>query len=193
MSFAERMKARQAELAATGQVPTTPLASPPAPAPTPTSRFESTVPAEKKGFGFKAPEPTPAPEPTKEVAPLPNVIQAFNVAGAAKPTIGESLSGIPPQEAVKIIQQKIMDISVLEDGSDIRYEMEKLSELLIANPSACLYLMDEDLGLTVRALRKMTDNRVAIDMGRSKKGSKASTSSSTKLTAEDMAAAMAEL
>lgn len=191
MSFAERMKARQAELAATGQVPTTPLAAPPAPTPTP-----AVVEEKKSAFGFKAkaPETTaPVVEPTKEVAPLPKVIQAFNVAGAAKPTIGESLSGIPPQEAVKVIQQKIMDISILEDGSDIRYEMEKLSELLIANPSACLYLMDEDLGLTVRALREMTDNRVAIDMGRSKKGSKASTSSSTKLTAEDMAAAMAEL
>ena len=72
--------------------------------------------------------------------------------------------------------------------------MEKLSELLLANPQACLYLLDEDLGLAVRALRKMTDNKVAIDMGKAKpRKSSADTGGSRKLSAAEMAAALDDL
>lgn len=166
----------------------------------------SEEPSKPTGFGFrktqqaeesKGQEETRVlePEPTKEVAsPLPKVIQAFNVSGAAKPTMGEDLSGLPPQEAVKKIQQQIADLSKLENEVDLKYEMEKLSEMLVANPSACLYLLDEDLGLAVRALRKMTDNRVAIDMGRAKPKTGAKALGTAKaMSAADIAAALDEL
>jgi hypothetical protein len=129
--------------------------------------------------------------------PLPKVIQAFNVAGATKPaaaTLGQDLSGLPPEEYVKQIQQKIEDMQQVE-GAALKYEMEALSKMLTDHPAACLYLLDEDLGKAVRALRRMTDNRVAVDMGRAKPrgGSAKAPALSTKMTAEDMAAAMAEL
>lgn len=126
-----------------------------------------------------------------KVNPLPKVIQVFNVAGAAKPqTMGSELSGMDPAVAVRTIQQHISDLASTEDGH-LKYEMDKLSEMLTANPSACLYLLDEDIGLTVRALRRMTDNKVAVDMGRAKTSSKASKGlSSAPLTAADMADAL---
>lgn len=200
MSFAERMKARQAELAA-GKA-STPLVTEPTPAPTPApaptpepsgllARLKAKAPTP---IAPTAPTPTAAPTTTKEVEPLPKVIQAFNALNKEKPTtLGESLSGMPPEEAVIRIQQRIQDMSELEDGTAIRLEMEQLSEMLLANPSACLYLLDEDLGLCVRALRKMTNNRVAADMGRAKTTKKAASSLSKPLTAADIQAALDDL
>ena len=163
-------------------------------------------PSKPSGFGFRKAQQAEEGKgqeearvlesgPTKEVvSALPKVIQAFNVSGAAKPTMGEDLSGLPPQEAVKKIQQQIADLSKLENEVDLKYEMEKLSEMLVANPSACLYLLDEDLGLAVRALRKMTDNRVAIDMGRAKPKTGAKALGTAKaMSAADIAAALDEL
>lgn len=192
MSFAERMKARQAELAA-GKA-STPLVTEPTPAPTPAPAPTPEPSGLLARLKAKAPTPTAAPTTTKEVEPLPKVIQAFNALNKEKPTtLGESLSGMPPEEAVIRIQQRIQDMSELEDGTAIRLEMEQLSEMLLANPSACLYLLDEDLGLCVRALRKMTNNRVAADMGRAKTTKKASTSLSKPLTAADIQAALDDL
>ena len=233
LSFKERMAQRAAQIAS-GEAPTTPLATEEAPANgikdtdsrqhagTGTqstvastggfSRFKAntagdtqTKSAESGGFKSRFGTSVEAPSTTQSspqaVAkkeerpePLPKVIQAFNAIGTKPVTLGEAISGLPPKEAVLQIQQKIADISLLEDGTDIRYEMEKLSELLLANPQACLYLLDEDLGLAVRALRKMTDNKVAIDMGKAKprKGS-ADTGGSRKLSAAEMAAALDDL
>jgi hypothetical protein len=177
----------------------------------------SPEPVPSGGGGFKSrfstpasatassPAPTEASAPAEEAVakseegtkPLPKVIQAFNVAGATKPaaaTLGQDLSGLPPEEYVKQIQQKIEDMQQVE-GAALKYEMEALSKMLTDHPAACLYLLDEDLGKAVRALRRMTDNRVAVDMGRAKPrgGSAKAPALSTKMTAEDMAAAMAEL
>ena len=213
LSFKERMAQRAAQIAS-GEAPTTPLATEeaptnaPAPAPTGFSRFrnagqsakESPVePTESKPTGFKSrfgstPSSAPVAKKEERPEPLPKVIQAFNAIGTKPVTLGEAISGLPPKEAVLQIQQKIADISLLEDGTDIRYEMEKLSELLLANPQACLYLLDEDLGLAVRALRKMTDNKVAVDMGKAKpRKSSADTGGSRKLSAAEMAAALDDL
>lgn len=221
LTFAERMAARQKALetgtldtAPALAVPTSTDAAPTSPSNSgtaPSSRFgvkatQGSQASKPTGFGFrktqqaeesKGQEETRVldPEPTKEVvSALPKVIQAFNVSGAAKPTMGEDLSGLPPQEAVKKIQQQIADLSKLENEVDLKYEMAKLSEMLVANPSACLYLLDEDLGLAVRALRKMTDNRVAIDMGRAKPKTGAKALGTAKaMSAADIAAALDEL
>ena len=215
LSFKERMAQRAAQIAS-GEAPTTPLATEevpanaPAPAPTGFSRFRNTdqpnaaPTAEPKPSGFKSrfgstpsssqASPQALAKKEERPEPLPKVIQAFNAIGTKPVTLGEAISGLPPKEAVLQIQQKIADISLLEDGTDIRYEMEKLSELLLANPQACLYLLDEDLGLAVRALRKMTDNKVAVDMGKAKpRKSNADTGGSRKLTAAEMAAALDDL
>lgn len=211
LSFKERMAQRAAQIAS-GEAPTTPLAIEEAPANAPAttgfSKFRNTdqpnaaPTAEPKPSGFKSrfgstpstPSSAPVAKKEERPEPLPKVIQAFNAVGTKPVTLGEQISGLPPKEAVLQIQQKIADISLLEDGTDIRYEMEKLSELLLANPQACLYLLDEDLGLAVRALRKMTDNKVAVDMGKAKpRKSSAATSSSRPLTAAEMAAALDDL
>lgn len=207
LSFKERMAQRAAQIAS-GEAPTTPLATEEAPANAPAttgfSRFrdrESPAEAnatESKPTGFKSRfgstlSSAPVAKKEERPEPLPKVIQAFNAIGTKPVTLGEAISGLPPKEAVLQIQQRIADISLLEDGTDIRYEMEKLSELLLANPQACLYLLDEDLGLSVRALRKMTDNKVAVDMGKAKPRKAAATSSSRPLSAAEMAAALDDL
>lgn len=219
LSFKERMAQRAAQIAS-GETPTTPLAiEQPAPPPSkeaikdaPTtgfSRFKQGFKATQSGpiqseptdnsgrkstFGQPSSSPAPVAKKEERPEPLPKVIQAFNAVGTKPVTLGEQISGLPPKEAVVQIQQKIADISLLEDGTDIRYEMEKLSELLLANPQATLYLLDEDLGLAVRALRKMTDNKVAVDMSKAKprKGA-ASDTTSRKLSAAEMAAALDDL
>ena len=206
--------AQRAAQIASGEAPTTPLATEEVPANVPTtattgfSRFRNTdqpnkespaEPAESKPSGFKSrfgstTSSAPVAKKEERPEPLPKVIQAFNAVGTKPVTLGEAISGLPPKEAVVQIQQKIADISLLEDGTDIRYEMEKLSELLLANPQATLYLLDEDLGLAVRALRKMTDNKVAVDMGKAKpRKSSADTGGSRKLSAAEMAAALDDL
>jgi len=210
LSFKERMAQRAAQIAS-GEAPTTPLATEEVPANAPAttgfSKFRNTdqpdkasPTAEAKPSGFKSrfgstqASPQALAKKEERPEPLPKVIQAFNAIGTKPVTLGEAISGLPPKEAVLQIQQKIADISLLEDGTDIRYEMEKLSELLLANPQACLYLLDEDLGLAVRALRKMTDNKVAIDMGKAKpRKSSADTGGSRKLSAAEMAAALDDL
>lgn len=213
LSFKERMAQRAAQIAS-GETPTTPLVTEEAPANAPAttgfSKFRNTdqptkeCPAEtgtteSKPSGFKSrfgstPSSAPVAKKEERPEPLPKVIQAFNAVGTKPVTLGEAISGLPPKEAVLQIQQKIADISLLEDGTDIRYEMEKLSELLLANPQATLYLLDEDLGLAVRALRKMTDNKVAVDMGKAKpRKSSADTGGSRKLSAAEMAAALDDL
>lgn len=207
LSFKERMAQRAAQIAS-GEAPTTPLVTEEAPANAPAttgfSKFRNTdqpnaaPTAEPKPSGFKsrfsAPSSAPVAKKEERPEPLPKVIQAFNAVGTKPVTLGEAISGLPPKEAVVQIQQKIADISLLEDGTDIRYEMEKLSELLLANPQATLYLLDEDLGLAVRALRKMTDNKVAVDMGKAKpRKSSADTGGSRKLSAAEMAAALDDL
>ena len=209
LSFKERMAQRAAQIAS-GEMPTTPLVTEEAPANAPAttgfSRFrDKASPAEastteskptgfKSRFGSTPSSSAPVAKKEERPEPLPKVIQAFNAIGTKPVTLGEAISGLPPKEAVLQIQQKIADISLLEDGTDIRYEMEKLSELLLANPQATLYLLDEDLGLAVRALRKMTDNKVAVDMGKAKprKGA-ASDTTSRKLSAAEMAAALDDL
>ena len=210
LSFKERMAQRAAQIAS-GEMPTTPLVTEEAPANAPAttgfSKFRNTdqpnkespaEPAESKPTGFKSrfgsTPSAPVAKKEERPEPLPKVIQAFNAIGTQPVTLGEAISGLPPKEAVLQIQQKIADISLLEDGTDIRYEMEKLSELLLANPQACLYLLDEDLGLAVRALRKMTDNKVAVDMGKAKPRKGAATdTTSRKLSAAEMAAALDDL
>lgn len=197
MSFADRIKAKKAAEAA-GQTPAPLVEAAPDKKPSEVAQ-EKPITSKLVGFGFKK-QTTPAPkeEPVEvlieEVAekPLPKVIQAYNqIGGQAQATEGELLSGHEAPEAVKIIQQKIEDLSFADNNTDLKHEMAKLSEMLIANPAACLFLLDEDLGKAVRALRRMTDNRVAIDMAAARPNKGAKTGSAAKpITADEMADAL---
>lgn len=156
---------------------------------------DSSVPVAEEGPKEEAPQ-----EVEEVPAPLPKVIQVFNQATAAGKgsvatngqTEGELLSGAETPEAVRMIQAKIQELEQTPEV-DLRYEMQKLQPMLIANPSACLYLLDEDLGLMVRALRRMTGNRVAIDMAQAKPSAKAKAATSKPLSASEMESAFDDL
>lgn len=134
----------------------------------------------------------------KEAGPLPTVIQAFNAVSTKGQvasngqTEGELLSGKEAPEAVKQIQQKIHELESLDD-TDLRYEMVALQAMLVANPSACLYLLDEDTGLAVRALRRMTNNRVAIDMAAARPTKATKAAASKPLTQAELDSAWDDL
>ena len=110
-------------------------------------------------------------------------------ADESRVTEGELLSNEVP-DSVHILKRKIQDIQNL-DGVALRSEMDELRKLLQVNPQACMYLLPEDLGLMVRQLRKITDNKVAqvLSTTRTTKAKAAP----AKLTAEEMQAAFDDL
>lgn len=123
-----------------------------------------------------------------------NIILLANEANKIIPkdkTEGEALvEGDMPIDAIKI-KQKIAEMETF-DGISLRHEMDQLKKLIKASPDACMFLLPEELGLCVRALRRMTDNKVAMDMGTTKaRASKKQVE--IKLTAEDIAAALDDL
>lgn len=118
-------------------------------------------------------EPDKITEKLVEEAPLGKVIQSFNsviTKDKDKEVEGvDDLSGKEAPAIVALMQQKIHNMQLLEDGTELKFEMAELSKMITANGDACRYLLDEDLGLVVRALRRMTDNKVARDMATTKK------------------------
>lgn len=123
-----------------------------------------------------------------------NIILLANEANKIIPkdkTEGEALvEGDMPIDAIKI-KQKIAEMETF-DGISLRHEMDQLKKLIKASPDACMFLLPEELGLCVRALRRMTDNKVAMDMG-STKARASKKQVEIKLTAEDIAAALDDL
>ena len=129
---------------------------------------------------------TPLSEDVGKVILLAN--QATK-ADESRVTEGELLNNDVP-DSVHILKRKIQDIQNL-DGVALRSEMDELRKLLQVNPQACMYLLPEDLGLMVRQLRKITDNKVAqvLSTTRTTKAKAAP----AKLTAEEMQAAFDDL
>lgn len=66
-------------------------------------------------------------------------------------------------------------------GDELKYEMQSLKKSLIENPSACLLLQPEDVGLLVSNLRKITGQAMA-----SASKEKATKAKSKKLTAQEL-------
>lgn len=160
----------------------------------PARKFGSGLPRVDIDLNKQAVTESPSQEVTpafkEEAGPLPSVIQAYNtVGGQAKPTEGELLSGHEGDAAVRKIKEKILDLGHTDSQVELKYEMTKLSEMLVNNPAACLYLSDEDLGLTVQALRKLTSNRVAIDMAQAKPSKAKAASTNKPLTIDEMQSA----
>ena len=139
------------------------------------------------------PEPEPVVEKPVEIE-VGNIILLANEANKIIPkdkTEGEALvEGDMPIDAIKI-KQKIAEMETF-DGISLRHEMDQLKKLIKASPDACMFLLPEELGLCVRALRRMTDNKVAMDMG-STKARASKKQVEIKLTAEDIAAALDDL
>lgn len=162
--------------------------------------FKEKLAMKAKGF---TPPSTPLPnleedkEPEPKVEePLPRVIQLANeaskLAETSAITEGELLTKEVP-DSVHILRRRISQLQDM-DGLSLRTEMDDLRKLLLANPDACLYMLPEDTGLLVRALRKITDNKVAIDMGSTRTAkATAKTKVDTKLTAAEMQAAFDDL
>lgn len=218
MTFAERMALRKKEQAE-GKV-STPLTEQPAeptkkvfgkPAPKPAETFVEEKPAvveEKKPNPFLAKlsqklvevEPTKAEQVEEEKNSnkmesytLSNIITLNNIAGQAAPTEGELLmAGDMPEDAIRI-KQRIALLSQC-DGQSLKSEMDELKKLIKAAPEACQFLLPAELGQMVRALRSMTDNKLAIDMGRAKpRASKKAAATTPQLSAADLASALDDL
>lgn len=146
------------------------------------------LPVEEKPKALAIPE---------SVVDLGAVIAAHNtIANKSLPEPEEKevdpLSGVEASSVVKELQQRIANLATLEDGTSLRGEVGLLKEMITKNGDACRYLLNEDLGLFVRALRRMTDNKVAQDMGRAKT-TKATKAKEVNLSAADMAGLLNDL
>lgn len=202
LTFAERMAAMKASAGAASLAP---KVSPLQLAEEPESESAGAAQPTKKVFGkpstptvssavspiaVEEPEPIEAPKPEYAVG---NIILLANEANKIVPkdkTEGEQLvEGDLPMDAINI-KQKIANLQDF-DGISLRYEMDELKKLLKASPDACMFLLPEELGLCVRALRKMTDNKVAVDMGATK--AKATKAKPVQLSAAELAAALDDL
>lgn len=204
LTFAERMAAMKASAGAASLAPSVSplnLAEEPEPSTSVSqSPSQPSVPA-KRVFGkpstpavspVVAEEPEPV-EPAKPEYAVGNIILLANEANKIVPkdkTEGEQLvEGDLPMDAINI-KQKIANLQDF-DGISLRYEMDELKKLIKASPDACMFLLPEELGLCVRALRKMTDNKVAVDMGATK--AKAKKDTTIKLSADELKAALDDL
>jgi len=124
--------------------------------------------------------------------PLPRVILLANEANKlGEVTEGELLAKEVPDN-VLVLKRKIASLQDME-GVSLRSEMDDLRTLLKSNPDACLYFLPEDTGLLVRALRRITDNKVAADMGSARTSKKQAAGNSKPLTAEELRAALDDL
>lgn len=63
------------------------------------------------------------------------------------------------QEVASEISQRISLLNALSEA-DLANEMRELKTALKENPSACALMMDEDIGLLVEALRKLTHKAI---------------------------------
>jgi len=135
------------------------------------------------------------PENSTLPVDIGNIILLSNEANKILPadkTEGEFLiSGDMPEDAI-LVKQKIAELSDFA-GVSLRNEMTELKKLIKASPDACMFLLPEELGLMVRALRSMTDNRVAMDMGASQRTTKAKKQKEIPLSAAELAAALDDL
>lgn len=117
-----------------------------------------------------------------KVVTAANLVEAGNVvAQRAESNPVAAMVGISMAE----VRQKIVDLQTAEDGPQLKGQMDVLRSMLLSNPDACATMLPEDLGLMVRALRRMTSNRVAADLGKAKPRS--AKSKEAKLSAAEMA------
>lgn len=78
-------------------------------------------------------------------------------------------------------------------GDALENGMKDLKKALKENPAACELMLDEDLGRMVVALRRMKGEQLAEATSGKKATGKKNTAKETKLTREEIEAAMAEI
>jgi len=58
------------------------------------------------------------------------------------------------------LHEMILTCSTTEDGENLKNAMRDLKVALKQNPEACAAMLDEDIGLCVSALRRMTGQQI---------------------------------
>ena len=179
-SFAEILAARKAAMA-TGKVEeAAPVAAPVEPE-KPTSSFLSKLKQAAASVSVNPEATTVAEEPTQaapaEPEPLPVVITAANL--VTSPETQELLAASDEQATMLEIRQKIHLLETME-GFELKTAMDDLKGLIHANASAFQYMLPEDSGLMVRALRRMTNNAVAASLSATPSRAKAQKTASDK-------------
>lgn len=91
--------------------------------------------------------------------------------------------------AASEIQRRISALATMA-YIDLSTEMQSLKKALLENPSACSLLMDEDIGILVKNLRRITGT---AQVAASTKPAKDKKASSKKLTALELAAALDDM
>jgi ATP adenylyltransferase/5',5'''-P-1,P-4-tetraphosphate phosphorylase II len=94
-----------------------------------------------------------------------------------------------PEETISEISKRIEMLNAMSEA-DLKTEMTSLKQALKENPAACALMKDEDVGLLVTALRKLT-NKAITETEKPKRGTAASKAPAVKkLTAAELAAAL---
>lgn len=70
------------------------------------------------------------------------------------------------------IKAMIAQLSVTEDGENLRSAMDDLKKALKANPAACATLLPEEIGAMVSVLKKITGRDIEEAAAGKKKGQK---------------------
>ena len=200
-SFAEILAARKAAMAAGKVEEAAPVAAPVEPE-KPTSPFLAKLKQAAASVSVNPEATTVAEEPTKaapvgeacagigkcqdqgcpahyaaEPEPLPVVITAANL--VTSPETQELLAASDEQATMLEIRQRIHLLEAME-GFELKTAMDDLKGLIHANASAFQYMLPEDSGLMVRALRRMTNNAVAASLAATPSKAKAQKTASDK-------------
>lgn len=157
-SFAEILAARKAAMA-TGKVEEAAPVAAPVESEKPTSSFLAKLKQAAASVSVNPEATTTAP--AAEPEPLPVVITAANL--VTSPETQELLAASDEQATMLEIRQKIHLLETME-GFELKTAMDDLKGLIHANASAFQYMLPEDSGLMVRALRRMTNNAVAASL-----------------------------
>lgn len=93
------------------------------------------------------------------------------------------------EEVISEISQRIAALNAMSEA-DLKTEMADLKQALKENPAACALMKDEDVGLLVTALRKLT-HKAITEAEKPKRATAASKAPvAKKLTAAELAAAL---
>lgn len=77
---------------------------------------------------------------------------------------------IPEVLSTEQLQGMIAQLSVTEEGENLRAAMDDLKRAIRANPAACASLLPEDIGKMVDALMVVTGKEIEEDMADKRKG-----------------------
>lgn len=170
------------------------------PAPAPTQDQTSTMLDDIEGTDPKPKSSLPWMDKAKQTEtvelPLNNVITAANLVsqGVMAEDKEKEVKSVSTDNGatLEFIRQKIHELQMME-GLDLKSAMKDLREVLLTNADACSLMLPEDLQLMTRALRKMTNNKVAADMAAARPRKQAAkTEKPVALTPEEMAAIQSE-